>query len=69
LRREFNGFVKRLEHVSLKNHRDSLGRFRLAAEIQWLCQKSLEHGVLENHRDSLWRFHLTAEIQWLCEES
>jgi hypothetical protein len=37
LRREFNGFVKSLEHGVLKNHRDSLWRFRLAAEIQSLC--------------------------------
>jgi hypothetical protein len=40
LRREFNGFVKRLENVVLENHRDSLRRFRLAAEIQWLCEES-----------------------------
>jgi hypothetical protein len=39
LRRKFNGFVKRLEHVALKNHCDSLWRFRLAAEIQSLCKE------------------------------
>jgi hypothetical protein len=38
LRQKFNGFVKRLEHGVLKNHRDSLMGFRLAAEIQWLCE-------------------------------
>jgi hypothetical protein len=40
LRREFNGFVNRLEHGVLKNQRDSLRIFRLAAEIQWLCEES-----------------------------
>jgi phage terminase Nu1 subunit (DNA packaging protein) len=32
--------VKRREHGVLENHRDSLWKFRLAAEIQWLCEES-----------------------------
>jgi hypothetical protein len=40
LRREFNGFALSLEHVTLKNYCDSLWRFHLAAEIQWLCKES-----------------------------
>jgi phage terminase Nu1 subunit (DNA packaging protein) len=32
--------VKSLENGVLKNHRDSLWIFRLAAEIQWLCEAS-----------------------------
>jgi hypothetical protein len=40
LRRKFNGFALSFEHVALKNHRDSLWRLRLAAEIQSLCKGS-----------------------------
>jgi hypothetical protein len=40
LRRKFNGFVKSLEHGVLKNHGDSLWRFRLAAGNQWFCTES-----------------------------
>jgi hypothetical protein len=38
--REFNDFVLSFEHGVLENYCDSLRGFRLAAEIQWFCEKS-----------------------------